>query len=104
MEVDKFPPSCVSWFEDVVVRKIGNGESMSFWLVAEDHFVQQMVGLKEKSGKRTSIWFGWQLYGLYRLLGIRLWFEGKHVSIHDVIYKIKYLSWSWFSMVGKEET
>ncbi|PNY00359.1 hypothetical protein L195_g023639, partial [Trifolium pratense] len=37
----------------------------------QDHFVQQMVGLKEKSGKRTSIWFGWQLYGLYRLLGIR---------------------------------
>jgi hypothetical protein len=32
VEVDKFHPSCVNLFEDAVARKIGNGESTTFWL------------------------------------------------------------------------
>jgi hypothetical protein len=51
VEVDKFHPLCVNWFEDAVVRKIGSGEITTFWL-------QRWAGrtlLKDRFGRLFSV-------------------------------------------------
>jgi hypothetical protein len=94
VEVDKFHPSCVNWFEDVVARKIGNCESSTFWLqrwagrtLLKDRFCRLFVTinknamildiLKTNGNRREWLWnwgrplFAWedeQLKDLLELL------------------------------------
>jgi hypothetical protein len=64
----------------------------------QDHFVQHGGWIEGKKWKKNKylVWLAtvWTLWDARN----KVVFEGKSVSIHDVTCKIKYLSWSWFSM------
>jgi hypothetical protein len=64
----------------------------------QDHFVQHGGCIEGKKWKKNKylVW----LASLWDARN-KVMFEGKF-SIHDVTYKIKYLSWSWFSMRVKK--
>jgi hypothetical protein len=59
-------------------------------------------GLKERIGiKTTLVWIAtvWSLW----VARNKFLFEGKSPCLHDIVFNVKFLSWSWFSLRVKRD-